>query len=579
MQNKIELRNYDVSLSGVEETSEGLFLVRGLVNKTNAWSQPLTTRGGKKFVERIVPKTFNKALQRGNEVRFLAEHDPKKLLASTKNGSLTLQETNEGLVMEARISPTSWGKDYHQLIEDGLLTNMSFGMQVLKDDWKKENGINQRSITDLALFEVSCVLDPAYTDSQISARDLKSAEDVEIPQINQTEKRSSIFMNLDGLTIRQLQEMKSKKYNESKEILSAEVRSLNDGQAIEREIALDEIRAIDEQIAELKADKKSFVKEDRKMENTFTKEKELRAVAQFIRKQDGQEIQELRSVTMGATPGSLTVPTTLSNMIVEKLFEAAPIFSRTRNFTPVNGYLEVLREQSIGTAGFVGEMTSINPNDFAMDKIRLDQKRVGTAIELSQHLVNDSGIDIVGYATKLLTKRLGLTLDRNVLNGKVATEFEGILGSVSPQDITTAGVASISIDDLLETFNNMHPSLVDGSVWVMNRQTFNVIAKLKDGMGHYWLVRDNAETGVTYKLFGQSVLICDAMPDLITGNRAVALVNFDEGYVTMTKQGLSLQHISGDTTQSLRGSHLLLLDGYMDGKILNPDAIKFLKIK
>ena len=38
--------------------------------------------------------------------------------------------------MEATISDTSWGRDYHTLITDGIIQNMSFGMQVLKDSWK-----------------------------------------------------------------------------------------------------------------------------------------------------------------------------------------------------------------------------------------------------------------------------------------------------------------------------------------------------------------------------------------------------------------------------------------------------------
>ena len=318
--------------------------------------------------------------------------------------------------------------------------------------------------------------------------------------------------------------------------------------------------------------------EKREMENKITKEMEVRAVEQFIRKQDGEEV---RAVTSGATPGSLTIPTHLSNLIVEKLYEHAPIFSRTRNFTPVNGFLEILREKTFGTAGFVGEMENLTANDFTMDKIRLDQKRVGTAIELSQHLVNDSGIDVVNYAVNILSKRLAITLDTSVLNGEKATQFEGIMidtGNTIAR-IETETASSITIDDILALYNSMNPQYQGGAVFVVARTTFNHISKLKDGNGHYFLIRDVTSTGVTYKLFGQPVVINDSMPDFAAGERAILFANFGEGYATMTKKGLNLQHISGDTTQALRGSHLLLLDGYMDGKILNPDALKVLTVK
>ena len=40
----------------------------------------------------------------------------------------------------------------------------------------------------------------------------------------------------------------------------------------------------------------------------------------------------------------------------------------------------------------------------------------------------------------------------------------------------------------------------------------------------------------------------------------------------MTKQGLRLTHVTADTQQALAGGHLVVLDGYMDGAVTNPDA-------
>ncbi|APT28592.1 HK97 family phage prohead protease [Bacillus anthracis] len=164
---KLELRQIDVELSGVKEES-GDLLVSGYVNQTGQWSQPLGREN--RFIERIESGAFTRALERGNDVHFLAEHDNAKLLASTKNGSLQLREDDKGLYMEARISPTSYGKDYHQLIQDGLLTNMSFGMQVTEQRWdKRDDGTYKRTISDLHLAEVSVVSNPAYAQSRICA--------------------------------------------------------------------------------------------------------------------------------------------------------------------------------------------------------------------------------------------------------------------------------------------------------------------------------------------------------------------------------------------------------------------------
>ncbi|HDR7395818.1 TPA: phage major capsid protein [Bacillus toyonensis] len=562
----IELRNVNVELVGSE--TDGSLFVSGYVNKTGQWSQPLGNK--RKFVEKIEPNTFTRALEQGNDIHFLAEHDNKLLLASTKNGSLVLREDDQGLFMQAKISATSWGEDYYTLIQDGLLTNMSFGMQVLSDTWsKRSDGTLQRSINEILLSEVSVVRNPAYVQSNIQARSIEVIEEIEIPQIQQR--------SLNEMDIKQLQEQKTKIYNENKQILTTENRSLDEGQQYAKSEILAELRSIDEKIQSVEYTNKTETREVITMNKNNALETETRALEQFLRKQDGPE---LRAVTTGTSPGSLTIPTTMSDYIVEKLKEAAPIFGRTKNFTPVNGFLEILREKSIGTASFVGEMNQSNmANDFTMDKVRLDQKRVGSAIELSEHLVNDSGIDVVNYSINILSRRLGGKLDATVLIGDKDTEFEGILKDVTFEDITSASSTDITIDELLDVYNSMHTSYVGGAVWVMSRPTFNKISKLKNTNGDYHLVRDVATSGPIYKLFGQPVLIQEAMPAPTTGNRAVLFVNLGEGYATMTKKGLTLKHITGDTTQALRGSHLLLLDGYMDGKILNPAAIKALKMK
>lgn len=555
----IELRNYEASLSG--DSPEGLF-VRGIVNKPGSWSVPLPAKGGKTFIERIMPNAFTNALQRGNDVHFYAEHDPEKYLSSTKNDSLKLSETDDGLLMEARISPTTWGKDYHTLISEGLLANMSFGMKVLKDEWTSENGISKRSITDLALFEVSAVKNPAYLDSQIQSRSLSVSTDVEIPAIEEKEKTK----------------MNEKSLEERKAELYADYQALEGLDENKRKELLGEIRSINEQIkqAAVTVPTTTIRNEEINMNETL---EQRTAVEQFIRGIDGDEV---RTLTAGTGVGALTVPVSIHNEVVEKMYEVAPLFGMSQSFTPVNGFLEILRTQSLGgptAVGFVGEMTDLPKADFTMDKVRLDQKRVGSYLELSQHLINDSGIDVVAYATNILSKRVGLTLDRTIINGDKATQFEGLLNAVAVEDFVTASATGITPDELLNVYTLVDPHYIGGAVWVVSRPVFNTIAKLKDNDGHYFLVRDVAETGVTYKLFGQPILINDAMPGLVANTRSVLFGNFGEGYATMVKKGLSLKKIDSDTTNALRGSTTLVLDGYMDGKVLNENCFKFLKQK
>ncbi len=173
-QTKLELRTNDLTIEHKDHDND--LLVKGYVNKTGQWSKPI--RGAKNFRERIMAGAFQRSLDTNSEVWLYAEHDDKKMLAGTRNGSLSLSEDDTGLYMEARISPTSFGKDYHTLIKDGLITNMSFGFRVNEDEWGfGEDGLHERSVTDLTLTEVSIVKSPAYEQSEIHARSDEQTSD------------------------------------------------------------------------------------------------------------------------------------------------------------------------------------------------------------------------------------------------------------------------------------------------------------------------------------------------------------------------------------------------------------------
>ncbi|MDN4493362.1 phage major capsid protein [Ureibacillus aquaedulcis] len=181
----MELRVQSVELTSNED---GSMTVSGYVNKTNQFSNVLGTT--KKFKEKIAKGAFHRAIQNAQkDIDFLAEHNNKKILASTRNGSLELREDDKGLFMSATIAPTSWGKDYYELIKCGILKNMSFGFRTVKDNWRNISpGLFERTIEELELFEVSVVRDPAYSNSTIAARGIDLVEKV-VPLNIQNEKK------------------------------------------------------------------------------------------------------------------------------------------------------------------------------------------------------------------------------------------------------------------------------------------------------------------------------------------------------------------------------------------------------
>ena len=199
---ELRFNNFDM----LQDDESGKLIVSGYVNETGKYSHLLGKR--KKFKEKIQKGAFTRALANGNDVHFLAEHDDNKILASTRNNSLKLVEDDKGLLMTAEISDTSYGRDYHTLIKDGILRNMSFGFSVDKDKWKRMNdGTYTREITDLTLYEVSVVTNPAYPQSTISARGIGLVEE-EVPEDIEIESEDKPMEEIKEVQVEETQDQK-----------------------------------------------------------------------------------------------------------------------------------------------------------------------------------------------------------------------------------------------------------------------------------------------------------------------------------------------------------------------------------
>ena len=142
-------------------------MLDGYVNAVGRDSRVLPSPKGK-FIEQIRPKTFQRALERADNVDLLFNHQKNRKLGSTKEGNLELYEDNIGLRAIATVSDDEVIKK----AKNGELRGWSFGFYTNKDSWEEgPDGIQRRYLEDIDLLEVS-ILDktPAYIATTIEQR-------------------------------------------------------------------------------------------------------------------------------------------------------------------------------------------------------------------------------------------------------------------------------------------------------------------------------------------------------------------------------------------------------------------------
>lgn len=142
-------------------------MLDGYVNAVGRDSRVLPSPKGK-FIEQIKPKTFQRALEKADNVDLLFNHQKNRKLGSTKEGSLELYEDNIGL----RAIATVLDDEVVKKAKNGELKGWSFGFYTNKDTWEDgKDGIQRRYLEDIDLLEVS-ILDktPAYIATTIEQR-------------------------------------------------------------------------------------------------------------------------------------------------------------------------------------------------------------------------------------------------------------------------------------------------------------------------------------------------------------------------------------------------------------------------
>lgn len=92
-----------------------------------------------------------------------------KVMARTRNDTLTLTPDEHGLFIRARLDGTEEGRRLYEEIQGGYIDRMSFRFTIREESFDKE--AKQWNVTGIKrLYDVSAVDIPAYDDTMIEAR-------------------------------------------------------------------------------------------------------------------------------------------------------------------------------------------------------------------------------------------------------------------------------------------------------------------------------------------------------------------------------------------------------------------------
>lgn len=182
---RIEIRNDSV-------------LLDGYVNAVARDSRPMLDENGEKFVEQISPKTFQRAVEKNDDILCLLNHESARVLGSTKQGNIELFEDNIGLRAICKITDS----EVIEKAKQNKLRGWSFGFEALKEHEEMlGDGFKRRFVDEMNLAEVSIIDErkiPCYVGTSIETRAEKQTkleyrgEDFKAKIVDNTEQKPKI---------------------------------------------------------------------------------------------------------------------------------------------------------------------------------------------------------------------------------------------------------------------------------------------------------------------------------------------------------------------------------------------------
>ena len=158
-------------------------LISGYAIVFNSDSRVLCDWNGE-FIEQIEPGAVTDELLREADVKCLFNHNRECLLARSYRGegTLKLEKDETGLRYEFEAPHTIDGDKVLELVRRGDITGSSFAFSAVGDDavryYTDADDTLHRVVSKITgLYDVSPVIDPAYTETSVEARSWETKPD------------------------------------------------------------------------------------------------------------------------------------------------------------------------------------------------------------------------------------------------------------------------------------------------------------------------------------------------------------------------------------------------------------------
>ena len=353
------------------------------------------------------------------------------------------------------------------------------------------------------------------------------------------------------------------------ETVKTETRALNDTEQSRFNQIKTEIGNIDKTVqAQQQAEE---MKKTEMKPATTPEQEEQRALDEdkFLRFLRGEE-RALNVASNGAI-----IPTEIANRIITRVLELSPILQRSTVFNVGGDLVFPKFDITSITAGYIADMTALTPANGNFTSIKLQNFIAGSLVQVSRSLMNRQDFDLVGYVTNWMAQSFATFMEHELLVGVGTTAATGLFVDANVTGVTAAGATSVALDDIIQTQIIIPQVLQDNACWIMHKDLFSALRKMKDSMG-YPLLNNDISSPFGWSLLGKPVFISQNAPNTMTTGKKVLAYGDMSGMYVKLAQNVQVQVLN----ELYATSHATGVVGYaeFDSRVVEEQKIAILSL-
>ncbi len=224
-----------------------------------------------------------------------------------------------------------------------------------------------------------------------------------------------------------------------------------------------------------------------------------------------------------------------------------------------------------GSATWIDEVGKYEESDVIFNQTVIRAYKVGTAMRISDELLEDAAFDIEDYMVKEFARRIGVAEEEAFLIGDGVNKPLGLLKHAS----VGATAENLNYDAVIDLYHSVKERYRKNAVWLMNEATLKELSKGLRTYGRKVWNNNVTKSDEPIKILDRPVFISNAMPEPDTGNCPILFGDFS--YYWIAERGkYSLKRLS--ELYATNGQVGFLASKRVDAKLVLPEAVKTFKL-